>query len=245
MGAGCLRESYSKLKNDALKQLFKAISSAIEYGEQIRFDKDNFSHQMMIGTFLAMTETTDSIRVLIEADKVYDAEVLLRTLMEMRVRLELFATHPEFTLREKVEFFKRQQKIFCEAKRGNKYFVKVDEELNVDIELATATKTLESLTSGGVKGQLTFLQMCQRLGFEDEYRAVYSGLSQAPHGTYASIVKRSFVIDKSTEQFSVTGFREPEIGTVELVAESASGWLNSAEAILMEFLIASHIKQPS
>ena len=244
MGAGCLSNDYIDFRNKKLAALNASIVSSYIFGEKARIDKEDFQHRLLIGTFLAMHELAESIHLLVQNDKVLDAEILLRSLMDLRVRIEAFAKDRGIAEREKIEFLRHNIRQLEEALTRNPYLSEIEKHFDIEEELLDLSRKMADLQASGVKGQLDLKTLCVRFGFIQEYSAIYSGLSQAPHGTYASIIKRNFVIDHEKGTWAVVGFRVPDKETLDVVCHQSADWLDEARAILQTFLEASDIRQP-
>jgi len=244
MGSGCLSDDYHRRRSESLSRLTEEIGEAINVGEQCKLDKDSFQHQLVIGCFLAVTEISDSIRILLEQDKAYDSQILLRSVLEVLVRLHAFADFEDCVNRERREFAEGTLKTLKHAKNGNPYYSQIAKMQNLEEDISELEVQIERYRNDGVAKQLNLADLSKKTGFTDEYNAIYSQLSALPHGTYAGVIRRNLVVDRAADSFYVASFHRASIEDFEIIANQTADWVIRARSVLTRFLKHSHIQQP-
>lgn len=242
MGSGCLNDGYHRRKSESLSRLTEEIEEAINVGEKCKLDKDSFQHQLVVGCFLAVIEISDSIRILLEQHKTHDSRILLRSVLEVLVRLYAFSDFEDCVNRERLEFSIGTLKTLKHAKNGNPYFSQIAQMENIEDAISEQEAQIQRYRNDCIGKQLTLADLSEKTGFSEEYNAIYRQLSALPHGTYAGIIRRSLVVDWEKDSFHVASFQKPAIEDLELIANQAADWVIRARAVLTVFLDASHIR---
>jgi len=188
-----------------LTELEATIFQGIDQLGLLGFDKHSYRDQIFVGLSVSILERCHAILVLVREDKVFDAQIILRSAFEYLVEAKNIIQSDDFHWNSQADFLKGMRLKLKAAEAGNPFFASIAAKISVAEELdKLAAKTSEITELGGKN--LSFERKCQAVGMQAEYDSIYRSLSNQAHPTYAGIIERHFKIDEETSDFEVRGF---------------------------------------
>ena len=169
--------------SEKIADLEKVLNAVV--GEQSTFER-----AFEVSLLCTIHSQARSILILEKAGQTYDAQILLRSLLEHSVELILLRDQPERHLNVKFHFEESQRKTLSEAQTDNPYFKGISSTVPIDQELAKVkARKAEYSDAGGKKTTIT--ADWKTAGMEDAYESVYRLLSKYAHPSYSGAIARN------------------------------------------------------
>jgi len=228
VGAGCLSDDYDQRKTAVLDELSEAVQKAIDLGTSVRLDDENLQDQTVVSLFLAIVEMGESVLILGKHDKIPDAKILVRSMLEAVLQLIAAKTIEDFPKRLLMEYAKKEKQRFEAAESGNAYFDGVYTPTQIKAQISGLENHIAKLESEGAKGPYKIDQLAEKLGDHEIYDGLYRPLSAVVHSSYASFFQRNINVDANTSDFEFVGFQLPTIAALEATIFQATVWVRRA-----------------
>lgn len=220
--------------NDELKLFDEKIQRCVEQLVNLSFNKRVFRHQIVVGLALSVVERAHTVLLLLKESKVFDAEIIVRSLLEHFVELKNCIDDNDYQIHFQKPFFSGMKRRLVEAKEGNPYFSEIARKMDLDKELGDiARKISETEKIGGkeIKSQAKF----HRAGMKHEYDSIFRSTSSQVHPSFSGIINRHFEVDYETDDFDVIAFAIPSRSKAEPVLQTTIDILEELPVLIAKF----------
>jgi len=171
------------------QDLSNQIEIAFEELTKLRTDWENGSVQLVVGCYASCVELAQTVDFLVDHEKCYDAQIILRSMLEHFVELRNLELYPSHKHNLHLAHAKNIKLQLQNAATENKFFQNFSQRLDLAKETQNWNKKLEDIQELGGEN-LNIQQRFQIAGMNDEYESVYRNLSQLSHPTYGGIIRR-------------------------------------------------------
>ena len=186
------------------QDLSNQIEIAFEQLTKLRADWKNGSVQLVVGCYASCVELAQTVDFLVDHEKCYDAQIILRSMLEHFVELRNLELNPahknnlHFTHAKNVKFQLQN------AATENKFFQNFAQRLELAKETQYWNDKLGDIQELGGEN-LNIQRRFQIAGMNDEYESVYRNLSQLSHPTYGGIIRRHLNYHSDTHKCIILG----------------------------------------